>query len=177
MKVTWQQNSNNPDKPDNLDAIAQWWNNLDGKEISWQQRLIPDTDEVEEINWEVQKFDEKFLIQTSQLRGITVYWQKSNAKDERNITARKFLLDKVKQKLYIYPQSQKQVVICVSLPQVIYQTIELTNPQIIGKAVGDNYLLLLRDPEQKLDVTVSLNSQKIEELLASLKEQGVANSN
>ena len=51
------------------------------------------------------------------------------------------------------------------------------NTAIIGKAVGDNYLLLLRDTEQKLDVTVSLNSQKIEELLASLKEQGVASSN
>ena len=170
MKVTWQQNSSNPDNADNLAAIAQWWNNLDGKEISWQQRLISSTDNIEEINWEVQKFDETFTVQSAQLRGITIYWQKSNAKDERNITARKFELDRVKQKLYIYPQSQEQVVICVSLPQVIYQTIELDNPQIIGKAVGDNYLLLLRDTEQKLDVTISLNSQKLEELLSSLNK-------
>ena len=170
MKVTWQQNSNNPDNADNLATIEEWWHNLDGKEISWQQRLITSTDQVEEINWEVQKFDENFLIQSTQLRGITVYWQKSNAKDERNITARKFELDRIKQKLYIYPQSQEQVVICVGLPQVVYQTIELNNPQIIGKAVGDNYLLLLRDTEQKLDVTINLNSQQLEELLASINK-------
>ena len=170
MKVTWQQNSNNPDNADNLAAIAQWWHNLDGKEISWQQRLITSTDQVEEINWEVQKFDEKFLIQNTQLRGITIYWRKSNAKDERNITARKFELDLIKQKLYIYPQSQEQVVICVGPPQVVYQIIELNNPQIIGKAVGDNYLLLLRDIEQKLDVKINLNSQKLEELLAITNE-------
>ena len=170
MKVTWQQNSNNLDNADNLDEIVQWWNNLDGQEISWQQRLISDIDEVSEINWDVQKFDEKFLIKSTQLRGITIYWRKSNAKDERNITARKFELDLIKQKLYIYPQSQEQVVICVGPPQVVYQIIELNNPQIIGKAVGDNYLLLLRDTEQKLDVTINLNSQKLEELLASLNK-------
>lgn len=170
MKVTWQQNSSNSDNADNLAAIAQWWHDLHGKEISWQQRLISSTDNAEEINWEAQKFDEKFLIQTPQLRGITVYWHKGNAQDERNITARKLELDRVTQNLYIYPQSQEQVVICISLPQVVYQTIELSNPQIIGKAVGDNYLLLLRDTEQKLDVTVSLNSQKLEELLILLQK-------
>ena len=170
MKVTWQQNSNNPDNADNLAAIAQWWNNLQGKEISWQQRLISSTDNVEEINWEAQKFDEKFPIQSTQLRGITVYWQKNNIQDERNITARKLELDKFKQKLYIYPQSQETVVICVSLPQVVYQTIELNNPQIIGKAIEDNFLLLLRDAEQKLDVKVSFNPENLAELLAMLNK-------
>ncbi|MDJ0635276.1 MAG: hypothetical protein QNJ34_18945 [Xenococcaceae cyanobacterium MO_188.B29] len=170
MKVTWQQNSDNLDNADNLAAIAQWWNNLNGQEISWQQRLISSTDNVEELNWETQKFDEKFPIQFTQLRGITVYWQKNNTQDERNITARKLELDKYKQKLYIYPQSQETVVICVSLPQVVYQTIELNNPQIIGKAIGDNYLLLLRDAEQKLDMKVSFNSEKLAELLAILNK-------
>ena len=168
MKVTWQQNSNNLNNADNLAVIAQWWNNLNGQEISWQQRLISSTDDVEELNWETQKFDEKFPLQSTQLRGITVYWQKNNTKDERNITARKLELDKFKQKLYIYPQSQETVVICVSLPQVVYQTIELNYPQIIGKVIGDNYLLLLRDVEQKLDVKVSFNPENLAELLAIL---------
>ncbi len=50
MQVTWQQNISNPDNADNLAAIAQWWHNLDGKEISWQQRLISDTGYLEEID-------------------------------------------------------------------------------------------------------------------------------
>lgn len=170
MQVTWQQNISNPDNADNLAAIAQWWHNLDGKEISWQQRLISDTGYLEEIDWEPQKFDEKFLIQSPQLRGITVYWQKNNEREERNITARKLELDRVEQKLYIYPQSQEQVVICVSTPQVIYQTIEINNPQIVGKAIGDNYLLLLRDAEQKLDVKINLDSRKLTDLLERLND-------
>lgn len=168
MKVTWQQNSSNSDNTANLSAIARWWHNLNSQEISWQQRLIPGTDNVAEIDWEIQKFDEKFLIQSPQLRGITVYWQKNNNREERNITARKLELDRVQQKLYIYPQSQEQVVICVSLPQIIYQTIKINNPQIISKSIGENYLLLLRDNAQKLDVTISLDSEKLAELLASL---------
>ena len=201
MQVTWQQNISDPDNADNLAAIAQWWHNLDGKEISWQQRLISDISNLEEVDeveaergssvgfpdqeqvslrsvfsrrstfdWEPQKFDEKFLIQSPQLRGITVYWQKNNDREERNITARKLELDRVEQKLYIYPQSQEQVVICVSTPQVIYQIIEINNPQIVGKAIGDNYLLLLRDPEQKLDIKVNLDSRKLTYLLERLND-------
>ncbi len=170
MKVTWQQKSNNPDNVDNLAVISQWWNNLNSQEISWQQRLIPHSGDVEEIRWEEQKFDEKFLIQSPQLRGITIYWRKNKEQEERNITARQLELDQIKQKLYIYPQTQEQVVICVSIPQVAYQTIELKDPQIIGKTIGDNYLLLLRDTDQKLDLKINLSPQKLAELLANLNK-------
>ena len=170
MKLTWQQHSSDFNNVDNLDAIAQWWNNLNGQDISWQQRIIADNDDIESLDWEAQKFDEKFQIHTPQLRGITIYWRKNQTQDERNITARKLELDRIKQKLYIYPQTQEQVVICISIPQVAYQTIELKDPQIIGKTIGDNYLLLLRDTDQKLDLKINLSPQKLAELLANLNK-------
>ncbi|MGV2830239.1 hypothetical protein [Myxosarcina sp. GI1(2024)] len=164
----WQQGSSSPDNANNLQAIADWWQSLSGKEIFWQQRLLPDSGNFEELEWREQKFDEKFLIQTPQLKGITVFWQRHNDKTERNITARKLELDNFRQKLYIYPQSQSQVIICVSLPEVIYQKLDLNNPKIAASGKENNFLLLLRDSEQKLEVTVHLNRQKLQQILHSL---------
>jgi hypothetical protein len=162
--LIWQQHSSDPQNVDNLAAIARWWSGLNGKEIIWQQRLIPETNNLAEINWEPQRFDEKFMLSTPQLRGITVYWHKDNAAEERDITAKKLELDRIKQKLYIYPQTQS-VIICVTFPQIVYRTIELNYPQIAGSSKGDDYLLLLRDDEQKLEIKVTLNKQKLQQFL------------
>ena len=165
--VIWQQNSNSPDNGDNLKAIAQWWASLEGKEVFWQQRLIGNSQDLEEINWESQKFDEKLLLIQPQLRGITIYWQSTKSAGERNITASKLQLT-TNQKLYIYPQSQSQVVICVSLPEVIYQRLDLVNPQVAASSKGDDYLILFRDADQKLEVKVTLNRQQLTKLINSL---------
>ena len=73
-------------------------------------------------------------------------------------------------KRYIYPQSQPKVVICVTLPKIAYQTIELNQPQIVGRAKDDRYLLLLRDVEQKLEITVTVSTEQFQKLLESLKQ-------
>jgi hypothetical protein len=164
-KLIWQQNSTSPDSAESLAQIAQWWAGLDKQEVSWQQRLLT----TEELNWETQKFDEKFVIQAPQLRGVTVFWLKPGINEERNITAAKLELDLGRSKLYIYPQSQAQVVICVGIPQIVYQTIEVNNPQIATIARGDGRLLLLRDTQQQLELKITLDRAKLIELINSLQ--------
>ena len=126
--LVWQQNSGTADNLENLEAIATWWSDLNGKEIAWQQRLVTPSGDLKEIDWQPQQFDKKLVINDAQLRGITIYWREGNSETEHNITAGKLELNTIEQKLYIYPQSQSQVVICVSLPEIVYQKINLTNP-------------------------------------------------
>jgi hypothetical protein len=167
--LVWQQNSSNPNNAENLAAIASWWSSLDGKEISWQQRLIPESRDLGEIDWNPQKFDEKFVINKPQLRGLTVYWHHPQGERERNITARKLELNVVDRKLDIYPESQTQVVICVSLPEIVYQQINLNNPQVAATNTKDGCLLLMRDRDRKLEIKVALDRQKITQILNSIK--------
>ena len=168
--IIWQQNSSNPDNADNLATIGQWWANLNGKNIDWRQRLIPASDNLDEIDWEPQKFDDKFVIKGSEVRGITLYWQKPDSEQERNLTPYKIQLDISAQKLYIYPQTQQQVVICVGTSEIIYQTIELEDPLIVGTSVEGKCILLLRDRQQQLQVKVILGSQSLAQLRESLPE-------
>ncbi|MGK7874562.1 MAG: hypothetical protein AB4426_15010 [Xenococcaceae cyanobacterium] len=167
-KIIWQQNSSYPDNADNFATISQWWENLNGQEIAFAQRLIPTSGNLDEIDWESQRFDEKFALQMPQIRGITLYWQKPDSEEERNITADKLELDTARQQLYIYPQSQPQLVIRVGIPEIIYQTIELKDPQIAGTSVGENCILLLRDRQQQLEVKLTLSRKSLGQLLENL---------
>nr|MBW4575506.1 hypothetical protein [Aphanothece sp. CMT-3BRIN-NPC111] len=67
LKVMWQQNSSNPENANNLATINQWWASLNGKEITWRQRLIPQSGDVNKLDWEPQRFDERFLISNPQI--------------------------------------------------------------------------------------------------------------
>jgi hypothetical protein len=167
-KIIWQQDTSNPENANNLAKIGQWWAGLKDKEIVWKQRLIPTDGKLETIDWEQQRFDEQFSVKEPELRGITLYWQKPDSDRELNITVKKLELDLVKQQLYIYPQLQSGVVIRVSKPEIIYQTIELTNPQVAATDVGDNCLLLLRDTQQQLQVKVILPRTSWEKLIKDL---------
>ena len=164
----WQQNSSQPDNRENLAAIAQWWSDLAGKEILWQQRLIPASGDLQDLDWQPQKFDEKFILQAPQLRGITLYWRNNNT-DERNITPQKLQLNTAKQQLYVFPQTQSQVVISISLPQTIYQKLNLSNPQIAATIKDGNGIILLRDETEKLEIKVTLDSTRVNQLLDRLK--------
>jgi hypothetical protein len=169
-KIIWQQDTSNPENANNLAKIGQWWASLKDREIVWKQRLIPTDGDLTAIDWEQQRFDEKFALKEPQLRGITIYWRKPDSERELNITVKKLELDLAKQQIYIYPQLQPQVVIRVNTPEIIYQTIELTNPQVAATAVGDNYLLLLRDTEQQLQVKVILSHPSWEKLVKDLSK-------
>lgn len=167
QKIIWQQGSENPENGSNLASIKQWWANLNTKKIAWRQRIIPSTGDVSTLDWEPQRFDEVFKMQTPQIRGITLYWRKPDSEQERSTTPRKLELDEGSQQLYIYPQSQKELVIRVSLPEIIYQKIELKNPQLQATKAGENYNLTLRDNQQQLEVKMTLTPANLE----ILKEQ------
>ncbi len=166
--LIWQQNSSEPNNRENLDAIAQWWSNLSGKEITWQQRLIPASGDLQDIGWQPQKFDEKFVVHTPQLRGITIYWRHDQTTDERNITPSKLQLNLTKQQLDVFPQSQSQVIIRISLPETVYQKLNLLNPQIAATLKDNGGMILFRDETQKLEVKVTLDQAKLNQLLDRL---------
>lgn len=167
-KIIWQQSSTKPENLPNFALISQWWSSLVNKEIKLAQRLIPQSGEVEELNWEFQRFDEVFELQHPEVRGITLYWRKPDSEQERNTTPHQLVLDTRRQQLYIFPQSQKQLVIRVELPQITYETIEIKNPQLEYSPTGQNHILTLRDAQQRLEIKVTLSSDTLNQLKQQL---------
>jgi hypothetical protein len=167
-KIVWQQDSSEPDNINNFATIKQWWAELNAKEVAWQQRLIPESGNPNDIEWAQQQFDEKFTLQFPEIRGITLYWYKPDSDAERSITVKKLEFDSARQKLYIYPQSQSQLVLRVGKPEIIYQAIELKDPLIAGTSVGDNCVLLMRDSKQQIEVKLTLSRDGLGKLLESL---------
>ena len=169
--LIWQENSLDLKNGDNLNAIAEWWSDLNGKEVSWQQRLIPSSKDFEDIDWQPQKFDEQFVLQATQVKGITLYWRNDKIVDERNITPTKMQLDLIKQQLLFIPQSQSQVVISISLPGIVYQKIDLVNPQVAATTKDGAGIILLRDETQKLEIRVTLDRDRLDLLRDRLKTE------
>ena len=165
LKIVWESGSNDPENAENLDRIRQWWANLNGKEITWVERLIPLGGE-SEIHWHPQRFDEKFVIVNPDISSDTLSWYKPDSSVERNTTVHKLELDNLQQQLYVYPQLESELVIRIGIPAVKYQTLDLNNPEI---ALGENNILLLWDAEQELEIKIALsheNFAKLQELLA-----------
>lgn len=162
--LIWQQNSQEASNGDNLDAIAQWWSSLAGQEIKWQQRLIPASGNLQDLDWEPQRFDEQFTINSPQVRGITLYWRLTLGADERNITPSKLQLNLTEQQLYVFPQSQSQILISVSLPKIEYQKLNLVNPNLAATIKGNQGIILLRDELKQLEITLTLDQAGIEQL-------------
>ncbi|GBE75429.1 hypothetical protein myaer87_26560 [Microcystis aeruginosa NIES-87] len=168
--LLWQSANPHPDNLDNFQIISQWWQDLNLKEVFWQQRLIPDTGSLEDINWEQQGFDEKFSIQMPQIRGITLYWHKSTFADERSMTPKQLILDREREQLDIYPQSQASLVIRVTKPHLVYQKFELKNPLLVGKKAESEYILLIRDKEQQIEVKINLSPENYRQFLETMTE-------
>ncbi|MGB7445130.1 MAG: hypothetical protein WA919_29005 [Coleofasciculaceae cyanobacterium] len=169
-KITWQLNSDNLDNGDNLAKIQKLWATLKDRKIAWRQRIIPESGDVSNIDWGPQRFDEIFPLQTPEIRGITLYWRKPDSDQERSTTPHKLELDTHSLQLYIYPQSQKNLVIRVSIPETIYQKIAINNPQWESSSTGENHILLLRDKQQQIEVTLSLSPDNIAQLKEHLPE-------
>ncbi len=168
MKIIWQQGSNNPDNPNYLATIREWWTNLQGQEIFWQQRIIPESSGIDDLDWESQKFDELFVINQPEIRGITLYWKDTNSPRERNTTPEKLILDSLHQSLYIFPQTQKSLVICVSIPTIQYQTVKITNPQWEYETTSGEYRLNIKDDFQKIAVQVTLSPENMKQLMRQI---------
>lgn len=157
--ITWTLGSADPDSEANLARIAQWWADLAGQEILWQQRPIAENSDRSAIDWTKQALDETFAIQTPSLRGITLYWYKPNSPDERNISVGYLQLDLFNQQLDILPSSGRSYQLRITLPKIVYQKIEITDPQLGGilQTNGDS-VILLRDDKQRLEVKINLNA-------------------
>lgn len=168
--IIWQQNSDNPENGQNFATIQQWWTSLNDKKVAWRQRLIPDTGNVNQLDWEPQRFDEVFKLQTPEIRGITLYWRKPDSEQQRSTTPRQLELHERNQQLYIYPQSQKELVIRVSTPEILYQRLEIANPQWEGIGAGENYILTLRDNQKQLEIKLTLSPDNLEKLKEQLPD-------
>ncbi|MBF2090106.1 MAG: hypothetical protein IGR80_12720 [Synechococcales cyanobacterium K44_A2020_017] len=169
-KTIWQLGSSNPDNANHFAEISDWWADLHDQDISWKQRLIQPTHDLHNLNWEPQRFDETFRVTHPQVRGITLYWQKSKVEGERNITPQRLELDNLRQELYIYPKTQNEVVIQVALPEVVYQVIELKFPQTGVTHDLDKTVLTLKDESQRVVVKAILSPNTISQLKQHLNE-------
>lgn len=167
-KVTWELNNPNPDNSMNFETVSQWWLELENQEIIFAQRIMPATNNPEDINWEAQRFDEKLTLTQTKVGGITLYWHTPKSEQERSITPTKLELDVDKQQLYIYSKVQQNLVIRVTKSQSVYQTYNFNNPQIAGAQIGDRVVLLLQDEAQQIEVKLTLDSQSVAKLQSIL---------
>jgi hypothetical protein len=168
--IIWEQNSGNPDNFNNFNTICEWWSKLDNQEVNLAQRLIPDNGNLLEIDWQKQRFDEKFIINSPEVRGITLYGRKQNQEREFSYTVSELELNLGDNELYIYLQSRDDVVIKIWQPKITYQVIKLNNFKIVTKKVDKNCLILLTDEEQKIEINFSLTSEQKSYLLSQLSE-------
>ncbi|MBD2178781.1 hypothetical protein H6F42_17825 [Pseudanabaena sp. FACHB-1998] len=157
--ITWTLGSTDPDAETNLARIAQWWAALAGQEIIWQQRPITENTDRAAIDWSKESLDETFTIQSPSLRGITLYWYKPNSPDERNISVGYLQLDLFNQQLNVLPSSGKSYQLRITLPKIVYQKIQLGDPQF-GSLIQSNgdTVLLFRDEKQRLEIQIDLSS-------------------
>jgi len=170
-KIIWQQGSQKPDNTDNLALISQWWSSLANKGVTFAQRVIPANGALDQVSWETQRFDEFFPIDKPQIRGNTIYWRKLDSDLERSTTPYQLVFDPRRQQLYIFPQSQNQLIIRVGLPEVSYDKVEITNPETeCHKVDNRNYLLTLRDIAQQIEVKVILTPENLGQLKQKLGE-------
>ncbi len=167
LKTVWQQGSSNPENAANFAKISAWWASLNGKEVTWRQRIVPDVAPPEGAMWDPpQRYDDHFVIASPQIRGITLFWATSEKPEEKSTTPSKLELHG-DSKLYVYLQSQKDVVIQVALPEVIYEVVSLTNPQIQCIAAGAGCIVVFKDEKALLETRIALTS----EALTQLKQQ------
>ena len=166
--VEWQQGSSAPQNSENFVQISQWWEGLANQEVFWQQRLIPESGKIEEIDWKTQDFDELKLLLTPQVRGLTFYWRQAEIADERGLTLRKVILDSGLNRVLLFSEAQSHLIIRVGRAPIVYQTIELVHPILAGKRVGDRGILLLRDQVQQIEITVTLDGSELKQILSLL---------
>ncbi|MEM6500271.1 MAG: hypothetical protein AAF685_00360 [Cyanobacteria bacterium P01_C01_bin.89] len=164
LTVVWRYGDSDPENPAHFETISQWWSRLNGQTITWRQRLMDQTSDPRQLDWEVERFDEQFVCHGAEVRGISLYWQKVGQDNERNSTPAKLELDTLHQHLYIYPKSQPDLVIRVGLPEVTYQTLTVTASQWEVAAKSGGYQLSVLDKTQGLKVEIALSAEQMEAL-------------
>lgn len=169
--VRWSRESGDASNADNFATIAQWWADLAGKEVSLAQRLLPASGDVSEIDWDWQRFDENFTIEAPTVRGITLYWYKQGEENERNLTPYKLEFNPIRERLYIYSDAERQLVLRVSFPPIQYQVVRAANPKLAGLSSAEGLLILMRDPQAQVEIQLTLDAESIERLRACLPDR------
>ncbi|MEI6064707.1 MAG: hypothetical protein WCQ26_08960 [Pseudanabaena sp. ELA748] len=160
--ITWILGSTDPEAEANLARISLWWSSLADQEIIWQQRPVTENTDRLEIDWSKQAPDEVFAIQTPTLRGITLYWFKPSSPEERNISVSYIQLDMHNQQLDVMPSSGRNYQLRITLPKIVYQKIQVTDPQF-GSLLQPNgeAVLLFRDETQRLEIQIDLSAANV----------------
>lgn len=171
--IEWSADSADANAETNLAMIADWWANLAGTNIVWQQREIPPAGS--SVDWQFQAPDERFVILSPQLKGITLYWRKPDQppnQEDRNITVGYLKLDlqgEGGQVLTARPLSGRQYLIRITSPKIIYRQLKLDNPLPASKRTADGgAVILLRDEVQTLEVQITLSPDNLSKLLSGL---------
>ncbi len=161
MMMTWQAQSEEPENANNFTIITKWWKSLDSKDLLWKQRLIPESGE---IDWDPQRFDDTFRCMDPDVRGITLFWHKDDAPQEKNMTPAKLEFNPTQQHLLIYPESQKDLVISVEVPGVVRETLRMQNPAWFSERIVDDagqvtgYQLLIQDTTNLVEIQIDMDA-------------------
>ena len=159
-QCVWYQGSTDPNALEQFQTIQTWWENLNGKEIIWQQRMLNSPEDLGSLDWSQQRFDERYCIRSPQVKGITLYWSKANESDrEQNTTPQRLELDG--EHLYVFPQSQQGLVLRITLPQLVYQTITLKDPDISTSALETYQVLTFKDDDKRIKVQIALSPETL----------------
>lgn len=159
MMITWQAGVQTPENTKNFGIIRDWWQSLNTKSVLWKQRLVS---EKGKINWKPQRFDETFTAEM-EVRGITFYWKKPDQAEASNITPGKLELDSTKQRLFLYPENQPTVVICVEGAGVVREKITITNPAWYSEQVRNDsgtvtgYRMLMIDEASQKEFRIEMD--------------------
>ncbi len=162
--VFWQQGI--ADGEAKLALIKEWWQGLTGKEVLWQQRPIPEDNDLSKVNWELQKFDEEFVPLKTELRGITLYWQRPTDTAERNLTPAALRLDRQALTLDIMPDSTRNYFVRVTSKEPTYQLIRLVYPQM---ELYDN-ALIFKDEVTMTAIEVELTPEQVAQIVTHLQK-------
>lgn len=159
-QCVWYQGTIDPDALEHFQTIQTWWETLNGKEIIWQQRMLNGAEDLASLDWSQQRFDERYVIRTPHVKGITLYWSKATEPDrEQNTTPQRLQLDG--EHLYVFPQSQQGLVLRITLPQLVYQTITLKDPEISTSALETYQVLTFKDDDKRIKVQIALSPETL----------------
>ena len=160
MAIIWEFGSQQPDNAENFKVIAEWWKSLKTQKVVWKQRIISQNGQVD---WAPQKFDETFAFFDVDVRGISFFWKKDDKGGGGDITPAKLEFTPLFQRVYLYPESRKDVVICVEVPFKMDNMLLLTNPSWFAERLNHevgaaaSYQLVVRDHETQTEIKIQMD--------------------
>lgn len=159
MAIIWEFGSQQPDNAENFKVIAEWWKSLKTQKVVWKQRIIGQNGQVD---WAPQKFDETFTFFDVDVRGISFFWKKDD-KGGGDITPAKLEFTPLFQRVYLYPESRKDLVICVEVPFKMDNMLLMTNPSWFAERLNHetgaaaSYQLIVRDHETQTEIKIHMD--------------------